>query len=81
MQAAHVFGKRLGIVGMGRIGRAIARRCHYGFGMEVRFHYRSPVAQPGFPAAQVATLAEARPPAKRGDMMAVSHRSGFASAP
>lgn len=49
----HVSGKRLGVIGMGRIGRAIARRCHYGFGMEVVFHNRSAVADAGVPARQV----------------------------
>lgn len=49
----HVSGKRVGIVGLGRIGTAIARRCHYGFGMEVVFHNRSTVADPGLPARQV----------------------------
>ncbi|MFC5739631.1 2-hydroxyacid dehydrogenase [Sinirhodobacter huangdaonensis] len=49
----HVSGKRVGIVGLGRIGTAIARRCHYGFGMEVVFHNRSTVADPGLPAQQV----------------------------
>ncbi len=34
-------GKRLGIVGLGRIGRAIARRAE-GFDMEIRYHNRSP---------------------------------------
>jgi gluconate 2-dehydrogenase len=53
-----VAGKRVGIIGMGRIGKAIARRCHAGFGMEVLFHNRSAVADPGVPARQV-TLAEA----------------------
>ena len=38
---------------MGRIGKAIARRCHCGFGMEVVFHNRSAVADPGVPARQV----------------------------
>src|SRR5207244_7578982 len=33
-----VSGKTLGIVGMGRIGRAVARRAHHGFGMRVLFH-------------------------------------------
>ena len=37
----HVSGKRVGIVGMGRIGQAIARRCHYGFGMAVSYMARS----------------------------------------
>lgn len=58
MLGTHVTGKRLGIVGMGRIGKAIARRCHHGFGMEVVFANRSPVADPGVPARQV-PLAEA----------------------
>ncbi|UFN48447.1 D-glycerate dehydrogenase [Roseomonas sp. OT10] len=34
-------GGRLGIVGMGRIGRAIARRARNGFGMAVHYHNRS----------------------------------------
>ncbi len=39
----RVSGKRLGIVGLGRIGQAIARRAA-GFGMEMRYHSRRPVA-------------------------------------
>jgi gluconate 2-dehydrogenase len=53
MLGLHVTGKTLGIIGMGRIGKAIAKRCHYGFGMEVLFHNRSPVADAGVPARQV----------------------------
>ena len=37
-------GKTLGIIGMGRIGRAVAHRAHFGFGMDVVFQNRSPVA-------------------------------------
>jgi lactate dehydrogenase-like 2-hydroxyacid dehydrogenase len=40
---AMVSGKTVGIIGMGRIGQAIARRCHHGFGMQVVFHNRSKV--------------------------------------
>ena len=58
MLGLHVTGKRIGIIGMGRIGQAIARRAHFGFGMEVVFHNRSAVADPGVPARQV-PLAEA----------------------
>lgn len=36
-----VHGATLGILGMGRIGRAIARRGHHGFGMPVIYHNRS----------------------------------------
>ncbi len=35
-----IFGKKLGIVGLGRIGAAIARRAT-GFSMEIRYHNRS----------------------------------------
>ena len=38
----HVTGKTVGIVGMGQIGQAIARRCHFGFGMKVAYYNRSP---------------------------------------
>ncbi len=51
MLGAHVTGRSLGVIGMGRIGQAIARRCHFGFGMSVRFYNRSPV-DPGLPATQ-----------------------------
>ncbi len=34
----QVSGKTLGLVGMGRIARAVARRAHHGFGMRVIFH-------------------------------------------
>lgn len=57
MLGLHVTGRKLGIVGMGRIGQAIARRCHFGFGMEVFFHNRSPKAV-DFPATQVSSLTE-----------------------
>jgi lactate dehydrogenase-like 2-hydroxyacid dehydrogenase len=36
-------GKTPGIVGMGRIGRATARRAHFGFGMNIVFCNRSPL--------------------------------------
>ena len=53
MLGTHVTGARVGIIGMGRIGKAIARRCHFGFGMSVLFHNRSAVDDPGCPARQV----------------------------
>jgi lactate dehydrogenase-like 2-hydroxyacid dehydrogenase len=58
MLGTHVTGKRLGIIGFGRIGKAIAKRCHYGFDMEVVFYNRSKVEDPGMPARQV-EMAEA----------------------
>ncbi len=48
----HVSGKKLGIVGMGRIGQAVAHRGHYGFGMEIAYHSRSAKNLP-YPARQL----------------------------
>ncbi len=57
MLGTHVTGKTVAIIGMGRIGQAIARRCHFGFGMTVIFHNRTALT-PATPATQV-PLAEA----------------------
>ena len=51
----HLGGKTVGIVGMGRIGQAIARRCLYGFGMTVAYHSRSP-KDLDFPATPMDSL-------------------------
>lgn len=53
----HMSGKTLGVVGMGRIGQAIAQRAHFGFGMSVKFYNRSP-KDVSFPAEQVAELTD-----------------------
>ncbi|MEY8096022.1 2-hydroxyacid dehydrogenase [Falsihalocynthiibacter sp. S25ZX9] len=55
----HVTGKTVAILGMGRIGKAIARRCHFGFEMEVVFFNRSAVDNIGLPAVQKPTIEEA----------------------
>lgn len=51
----QVSGARLGIVGLGRIGRTVAKRAG-GFDMEVRYHNRRPVE--GAPWTYEAKLAE-----------------------
>ncbi|MGH8501554.1 MAG: 2-hydroxyacid dehydrogenase [Gammaproteobacteria bacterium] len=38
MMGAQVTGKTLGLIGMGRIAQAMAKRAHYGFGMKIIFH-------------------------------------------
>ncbi len=43
--AAASQGKRLGIVGMGRIGTAVARRAR-AFGLSIHYHNRKQVAPP-----------------------------------
>lgn len=40
MVGTQVTGKRIGIVGMGRVGQVMAQRCR-GFGMQVHYHNRS----------------------------------------
>jgi len=44
MLGHRIWGKRLGIVGMGRIGMALARRAK-GFGLSVHYHNRRPVPE------------------------------------
>ncbi|WP_172147612.1 MULTISPECIES: 2-hydroxyacid dehydrogenase [Pseudomonas] len=53
--ARKVSGKRLGIVGLGRIGEAVVQRAA-GFSMQVRYHNRRPVT--GSPHAYAASLLE-----------------------
>lgn len=57
MLGLHVTGKTVGIIGMGRIGQAIARRCHFGFDMKVVYYNRSAKKLP-FKARYAATLEE-----------------------
>src|SRR3981189_2612330 len=43
MLGHRIWGKRLGIIGMGRIGQAVARRAR-AFGLQIHYHNRRPVA-------------------------------------
>ena len=38
MMGTQVTGKTLGLIGFGRIGRALAERAHFGFNMDILFH-------------------------------------------
>lgn len=40
MVGSSLVGKTLGLVGFGRIGQAVARRAHHGFGMRIIYHGR-----------------------------------------
>ncbi len=44
MMGRRLAGKRLGIIGMGRIGQAVARRAQ-AFGLQIHYHNRKPVAR------------------------------------
>ena len=56
MLGTQVSGKVLGLIGMGRIARAVAKRAHHGFGMRVIFHDPYPPS----PAEAAALGAEPR---------------------
>ena len=45
MMGAKVTGKTLGLIGLGRIGRALAKRAHFGFDMSILFYDPFPPAQ------------------------------------
>jgi len=70
MMATHVSGKTLGLVGMGRIARAVARRAHHGFGMKVIYHDPFP------PPADVAAALGAEP---RAELDTVLREADFVS--
>jgi lactate dehydrogenase-like 2-hydroxyacid dehydrogenase len=63
MLGTQVTGKTLGLVGMGRIARAVAQRAHGGFGMKVIFHDPYP------PPADVAASLGAEPRATLEDLL------------
>ena len=52
MLGLHLTGKTVCVIGMGRIGQAIARRCHFGFGCRIVYVNRSRKAV-DFPAEQM----------------------------
>jgi lactate dehydrogenase-like 2-hydroxyacid dehydrogenase len=66
----EVTGATLGIIGMGRIGLAMAKKAHDGFGMKILYHNRKPVDD----ATVVAMQAEYCP-----DLPSLLSRSDFVS--
>lgn len=68
----HMSGKTLGIIGMGRIGQAIARRAHFGFGMKVKYVNRSK-KDLDFPAEQLWSSIEL---ARKVDILVVAVPGG-----
>ena len=52
MMGAMVSGKTLGLVGMGRIGKAVAHKAAKGFGMQILYHNRSELNKKELPELQ-----------------------------
>ena len=73
MLGLHLGGKVLGVIGMGRIGQAIAKRAHFGLGMNVVFHNRSPKSVEGMPARQLDSIAAVM---KAADMVVIAVPGG-----
>jgi glyoxylate reductase len=57
LMGTKVTGKKLGIIGFGRIGRAMAHKAHHGFAMDILVHNRSEV-----PATSLAPVNAVRVP-------------------
>ncbi len=72
MLGLHLGSKTVGIIGMGRIGQAIARRCHHGFGMDVIYHSRSE-KDLEFPATRMDSLTAL---AQRADVVVIAVPGG-----
>ena len=75
MLGLHITGKTIAIIGMGRIGQAIAQRCHFGFGMQVVYASRS-AKKLDFPAEQCGSITEA---AGKADVIVVAVPGGSAT--
>ena len=75
MLGQHVTGKTVGIIGMGRIGVAIARRCHFGFDMPIVYFNRS-AKLIKLPAQQLYSLSDL---AAASDVVVVAESGGQSS--
>lgn len=72
MLGQTVTGRTLGIVGIGRIGQAMARRAHHGFGMQILYYNRS-AKDLDFPAQRLDTVEDL---AAQADVVAIHAPGG-----
>ena len=72
-----VQGKTLGIIGMGRIGQATARRAARGFGMKIIYYNRSPIEELDFEAKRQGSISDVM---SEADIVSV-HVPGGGAAP
>jgi lactate dehydrogenase-like 2-hydroxyacid dehydrogenase len=66
----NVYGKKLGIIGFGRIGQAVARRGHYGFGMKILYNSTTPRLEAATPLQ--ASFCELDPLLAQSDIICVT---------
>ncbi len=71
MTGTKVSGKTLGIIGMGRIGKAVAKRAHYGFDMKIIFFNRSRVEDAEVKAMGAVQFASVEDVLERSDFVSL----------
>jgi lactate dehydrogenase-like 2-hydroxyacid dehydrogenase len=76
LMGAMVTGATLGIIGMGRIGLAMAAKAHYGFGMKILYHNRSRVSDAAIAAMKAEYCADMTDLLRRADFVALHCRGG-----
>lgn len=76
LMGSMVTGATLGIIGMGRIGQAMARKARLGFGMNILYHNRTPVADPVVAELQAEYCADMGELLARSDFVALHCRGG-----
>ncbi len=72
-------GKTLGIIGMGRIGIAVARRAQHGFGMRLVYFNRSPVAPERLAGLQASACARIEDVLAQADFVSLHCPGGGAN--
>jgi lactate dehydrogenase-like 2-hydroxyacid dehydrogenase len=76
MMGTAVTGATLGIIGMGRIGLAMASKAHYGFGMKILYHNRKPLGDLAISAMKAEYCGDIDDLLKRADFVALHCRGG-----
>jgi lactate dehydrogenase-like 2-hydroxyacid dehydrogenase len=76
MMGTNVTGATLGIIGMGRIGHAMAAKAHYGFGMKILYHNRKPLNDLAISAMKAEYCGDINDLLRRVDFVALHCRGG-----
>jgi lactate dehydrogenase-like 2-hydroxyacid dehydrogenase len=71
MMGTQVSGKTLGLIGFGRIGRAVAQRAHHGFGMKIIFQDPYPPRPPDVAALGAEAFASVEEVLARADFVSL----------